>query len=386
MAPLFNAFIAMSETLKVLDLRRNNLTGKISDVFPSNCGLQALSLNGNLLEGTVPNSLANCTNLELLDIGNNRIQDEFPCHLKDISSLRVLILRSNKFFGSVGCGGLNATWSILQIVDLASNNFSGKLSIKSFANSKAMIANNEVQSELNYLHSVASVMVTVRECYERDYQYLDAIAIFIKGLNRELVKILTLFTSIDLSCNNLDGPIPEEIEVLKSLHVLNLSHNAFTGRIPPSLGKSSELESLDLSSNKLTGGIPMQLADSLTFLSVLNLSFNQLVGPIPYIKQFATFSEDSYEGNKGLCGQPLKAKCGSADTRPPAPFEDTHSKSRPLIDWNYLCVELGFVFGFGMVIGPLVLWKRWRIRYYNHADDIFFKIFPQLYLRWEKNH
>ncbi|KAK4567081.1 hypothetical protein RGQ29_003071 [Quercus rubra] len=216
-----HCFIAMSETLKVLNLRRNNLTGKISDVFPSNCGLQALSLNGNLLEGMVPNSLANCTNLELLDIGNNRIQDEFPCHLKDISSLRILILRSNKFFGSVGCGGLNATWSILQIVDLASNNFSGKLSIKSFANSKAMIANNEVQSELNYLHSVASVITIGREYYERDYQYLDAIAIFIKGLNRELVKILTLFTSIDLSCNNLDGPIPEEIEVLKSLYVLN---------------------------------------------------------------------------------------------------------------------------------------------------------------------
>ena len=101
--------------------------------------------------------------------------------------------------------------------------------------------------------------------------YQDAIAIFIKGLERELVKILTLFTLIDLSCNNLDGPIPEEIEVLKLLYVLNLSHNAFTGRIPPSLGKLSKLESLDLSVNKLTGGIPMQLADSLTFLSVINL-------------------------------------------------------------------------------------------------------------------
>ena len=249
-----------------------------------------------------------------------------------------------------------------------------------------MMVDNEAQSELNYLHSVASVVRRGIDYKPRYYQYPDAIAIFIKGLERELVKILTIFTSIDLSCNNFDGPIPEEIEVLKSLYVLNLSHNAFTGRIPPSLGKLSKLESLDLSGNKLTGGIPMQLADSLTFLSVLNLSFNQLVGPIPYIKQFATFSEGSYEGNKGLCGHPLKAECGSADRRPPAPFEDIHSKSGPLIDWNYLCVELGFVFGFGMVIWPLVLWKRWRIQYYKHADDIFFRIFPQLYLRWEKNH
>ena len=291
----------------------------------------------------VPNSLANCTNLELLDIGNNQIQDEFPCHLKDISNLHVLILRSNKFYGFIGYGGLNATWLILQIVELASNNFSGKLSIKSFANSKAMVANNEVQSDLNYLHFVASAnMFSMRgfkknplEIIEEYYQ--DAIGIFIKGRERELVKIFTIFTLIDLSCNNLDGPIPEEIEVLKSLYALNLSHNAFTGRIPPSLGKLSKLESLDLSSNKLTGGIPMQLADSLTFLSVLNLSFNQLVRPIPYIKQFATFSEGSYEGNKGLCGYPLKAEYGSADRRLPAPFEDIHSNSGPLIDWNYLC-------------------------------------------------
>ena len=44
MAPFPNAFIAMSETLKVLDLRRNNLTDKISYIFPSNCGLQTLNL------------------------------------------------------------------------------------------------------------------------------------------------------------------------------------------------------------------------------------------------------------------------------------------------------------------------------------------------------
>ena len=38
----------------------------------------------------------------------------------------------------------------------------------------------------------------------------------------------------------------------------------------------------------------MQLVDGLTFLSVLNLSLNQLVGPIPCVKQFGTFLEASY--------------------------------------------------------------------------------------------
>ena len=73
----------------------------------------------------------------------------------------------------------------------------------------------------------------------------------------------------------------------------------------------------------------MELADGLIFLEVLNLSFNQLVGPIPSIKQFATFSETSYEGNKGLCGFPLKTTCT------PPTFEDSNSNSQPLIAWNY---------------------------------------------------
>ena len=84
----------------------------------------------------VPRSLTNCTNLEVLDTGNNRIHDVFPCYLKGISNLHILVLQSNNFYGSVGCGGPNVTWLMLEIVDLFSNNFSGTLSIKALANSK----------------------------------------------------------------------------------------------------------------------------------------------------------------------------------------------------------------------------------------------------------
>ena len=92
------------------------------------------------------------------------------------------------------------------------------------------MVDNGAQSELNYLHFEESSYINhfylhFEDSYiVKDY-YQDLITITIKGQVIELVKILTIFTSIDLSCNNLEGPIPEDIGVLKSLHILNLSHN-----------------------------------------------------------------------------------------------------------------------------------------------------------------
>ncbi|XP_059428703.1 receptor-like protein 47 [Corylus avellana] len=363
--------IEKSVTLGVLNLRRNKLSGSIPDSFPANCSLQTLNLNGNRIEGQLPKSLANCVKLEVMDIGNNLVNGTFPCYLKNTSMLRVLVLRSNKFDGPINCSEPNFTWQMLQIVDIASNNFTGKLP-KKFTWKAMMDDENEAQSELDHLQFK---VLRFGQLY-----YQDAITITSKGLDMELVKILTIFTSIDISCNNLEGPIPEEFGAFGSLYVLNLSHNALIGQIPPSLANLTSLESLDLSSNKLTGEIPVQLAAGLIFLSVLNLSFNQLAGQIPHIKQFATFSEASYLGNVGLCGFPLEVGCTYAEPISPPTFEEGPSTSENVIHWKFISVELGFVFGFGIVIWPLMFLKRWRIWYSKHIDDILFKIFPQLYL------
>ncbi|XP_059429419.1 receptor-like protein 18 [Corylus avellana] len=364
----------MNDKLQVLDLRRNKLNGTIPDAFPDNCGLKILALNKNQLEGGLPKSLANCSRLNVLDIGNNHVEGTFPFFLKNTSMLRVLVLRSNKFYGPITHPKLNAPWPMLQIVDLASNNFIGNLPIIILSSLMAMMdREHEVHSELAYLQ------ITINGS-----TYEDTITVTNKGLEVELVKILTIFTTLDLSCNNFGGPIPEKIGELKALHSLNLSHNAFTGKIPSSLGKLSNLETLDLSCNELSSKIPVQLADGLIFLSVLNLSFNQLVGQIPFIKQFATFSESSFKGNDRLCGLPLKSHCTYEEPQLLPPTHDQkHWKYGIVIEWNYISVEFGFIFGIGIVIGPLVFWKRWRIWYYKHVDDILFKIFPRLYLRIE---
>ncbi|XP_061993528.1 receptor-like protein 7 [Rosa rugosa] len=351
---------------RVVQILTNNLT-KVG-MFSKNCNLETLDISENHIQGQFLKSLVNCTKLEVLNLGNNQITYPFPCFLKNTSTLRVLILRSNKFYGHIGCPETSGTWPVLQIIDLANNNFSGEIPANALMTWQAMMAKqDDPPSKLNHLQ--------FQDVGDYRIYYQDTITVINKGIEIELVKILTVFTSIDFLCNKFDGSIPKEIGELKSLYALNLSNNAFIGAIPASLSSLSQLESLDLSKNNLSGQIPPQLTQ-LTFLSFLNLSYNQLVGRIPSSNQFSTFPEDSFEGNKDLFGPPLN-KDDTSRFSPPTSYK-FHPNQRDQVDWDLISVEIGFIFGFGIVIGSPLFCKRWRKWYCRAICNILIKIFPQL--------
>ncbi|KAM7477975.1 hypothetical protein LguiA_026188 [Lonicera macranthoides] len=363
--PIPLCLIEMSETLGVLNLGKNRLSGNLSRTFTKNCSLQTLDLCDNQLEGKVPESISNCTWLEVLNLGNNQINDTFPCFLNNSTNLRVLVLRSNMFHGGIKCPGVNKSWPpSLQIIDIASNNFSGALTPKYFLKWKAMMDNPEPEVK----HLQFSLLGNL--------YYQDTVTVRIKGLEMDLVKILTIFTVIDFSMNNFDGNIPETIGELKSLYALNLSRNALTGSIPSSLGNLKQLGSLDLSVNKLIGKIPQELT-SITFLSALNLSYNKLIGKIPSGNQFTTFAETSFEGNEGLCGLQLNKSCSDiAETVPM--FKDKHPHPEDGKKWEFLsAASVGYVVGVGFVIGPLFFCERWSKWYGKHIDRVVLWIVNQ---------
>ncbi|KAL5990936.1 hypothetical protein ACLOJK_011841 [Asimina triloba] len=309
-----------SNVLSVLNLRRNNFSGSLPQTFKEGCSLTTIDVSGNKLEGQVPRSLPNCKMLEVINLGNNQMHDTFPFSLGILSQLRVLVLRSNKFYGPIVSPLSNPTktFTMLQIMDLSSNDFTGSLPSDMFWTWKAMMG-----------ESSSSSMFLNRSFFLGGY-YQDKVTIVNKYLEMKLVKILTAFTVLDFSNNKFHGSIPSSIGDLKSLLVLNMSNNDLEGGLPASLGNVRALESLDLSHNRLSGEIPWQLSD-LTFLSVLDLSQNLLVGRIPQSQQFLTFPKESFLGNLGLCGFPLPAKCEDEEVpNSPLPWEEYESG----LDWD----------------------------------------------------
>ncbi|XP_010257100.1 PREDICTED: receptor-like protein 12 [Nelumbo nucifera] len=350
-----------SGALRVLNLGQNKLNASIPEQFPVGCGLRTLDLNGNRLEGQVPQTLGNCKMLEVLDLGDNEINDTFPIWLGNMTQLRVLVLRSNRFHGHImENSACNDIFRVLQIIDLSSNNFTGALPVQCFRCWHGMMVDDKDGKSATLKFKFFD--------FNNQVYYQDTVNVTSKGLEVQLAKILTIYTSIDLSNNRFDGNIPPVIGNLTALRLLNLSHNAFTGEIPSSLGNLAQLESLDLSHNHLNGNIPVQLV-GLNFLAIFNLSWNNLMGMIPSSNQFQTFSNDSYQGNEGLCGPPLSKKC--QDSTIPQSL-----MSEAVFDWKFILTGLGFGGGAGLVIGPLMFWKKGRKWFDQHIDRVILMILP----------
>ncbi|XP_014503168.1 receptor-like protein 12 [Vigna radiata var. radiata] len=340
--------------LSVLDVRMNNLCGTIPRTYLLIESLQTMNLNGNNLEGPLdwPGAKVMCKGLAVLDLGQNNINGGFPSWLHYLPELEVLVLRANKFNGDINCLKAKDAFIKLKIFDVSNNNFGGALPTTCIKNFKAM-----KESENDYLEYL--------EVYRNSFTYKDSVVVTVKNNVMHMERILTTFTTIDLSNNGFEGVIPSIIGELKSLKGLNLSHNIITGFIPQTLGGLEYLEWLDLSSNMLMGEIPDALTN-LHFLSVFNLSQNLLVGMIPTGKQFNTFQNDSYQGNQGLCGLPLSKPCRKYKKQPRELATFQYQQEEQFgFGWKSVAIGYGCGGVFGMVLGYLAFFIRrpeWSIR------------------------
>ncbi|CAL1357831.1 unnamed protein product [Linum trigynum] len=329
-------------SLEVLRLGSNKFIGRIPNSIGTLTSLVSLHIQNNSLTGEIPLSLGNCSKLLTIDLGYNGLEGEIPRWMGvSLSRLSILNLRANKFHGSMPVELCHLQF--LQILDLSHNSLSGSLP-ECLSNFIAMATSDNTDVAVIYLFFGGG------EVYSENQILLT------KGSFVDYSTILNYVRSVDLSCNNLSGVIPEEITDLKELQYLNLSHNLFSCRMPEGLQTMESLESMDLSVNRLTGVIPPGIA-SLTFLSYLNLSYNNLSGEIPSSTQLQSFDSWSFIGNQDLCGLPLNKGCSASIAVPSSGNDDEEDEFL----WFSISTSIGFVTGFAVT--------ELDVDNYNDDDD-----------------
>ncbi|KAJ3707889.1 hypothetical protein LUZ61_011594 [Rhynchospora tenuis] len=350
------ACLGRSQALQILDLGSNNLLGHIPDSLCSTGMPLVIRTSNNHFDGPFPSFLKQCTTLMILDLRQNKFLGILPDWIgESLTNITILNLRNNMFSGSIltQLGQLQ----YLQVLDLSHNNLSG--SIPLLANF-SKLSSKELEFNDDFLS------------YEMSGYYMYYMVLVTKSEELQFSKTSLLVESIDLSANNFMGEIPEFFGKLFKLQNLNLSENHFTGKIPSNLGNMKSLESLDLSMNDLFGEIPQTLS-KLTSLSYLNMSYNNFSGKIPTGDQLQTLNDPTiYIGNPYLCGPPLPIACFSNSTHS---YHSDNENEGGLLSvewlWMYIGLLLGFVIGFWVVCGSLLLNRSWRYAYFNMTDNLF---------------
>ncbi|KAJ0087662.1 hypothetical protein Patl1_31393 [Pistacia atlantica] len=397
--------------LKQLQLANNQFEGQLPEFLnPSTSVLETLDLTGNRLEGHIPMSIFELKHLSILLLSSNKFNgtvqldkvqklgnltrldfsynslvvnassgSSFPpkistlklasCNLsmipdlKNQTNLYQLDLSDNQISGEipnwiwrVGNGnlihlnlshnllvGLQEPYNLsnLSVLDLHFNKLQGEIPKPPQSAIYAMMADeDEAQSNLKHLRFE---FLGLTQLY-----YQDSVTVTSKGQEMELVKILTIFTSIDLSSNKLEGPIPEVMGQFISLYVLNLSNNALTGTIP---------------------------------ISYWKLATTGVLGPLS--TQLQSFSSTSFEGNERLCGPPLTNNCTTNSSK----SEHSAPALSKEFDWQFIVIGIAFGIGSAVVVAPLMFSDKVNQWYDDHIiDELLMVILPMFGLMYKTSH
>jgi Leucine-rich repeat (LRR) protein len=111
-------------SLQFVDLSNNNLSGNVPFSMAALVNMKALILRNNSLSGKLTSSLIGRDKLALLDLGENKFYGPLPSWTGDnLHRLVVLSLRFNNFYGSLPSNLCNLRE--LQVLDLSLNSLSG---------------------------------------------------------------------------------------------------------------------------------------------------------------------------------------------------------------------------------------------------------------------
>ncbi|KAL8154434.1 hypothetical protein V2J09_012194 [Rumex salicifolius] len=209
-----------------IDASKNLLSGELHRwIF--NMGLHSISLASNKFSGTInfPSSnsaTASSQTLEVLDLSSNFISGVVPIEIGDFRNLLVLNVSRNALFGVIppAIGKLN----LIQIVDFSNNRLNG--SIPGGIGGAASLRELRLQRNLLTGH----IPIQIGNCSS-----LNTLVLTQNNLTGPIPATISNLTNlhiIDLSKNNLTGTLPKELTNLSQLESFNISNNRLEGELP----------------------------------------------------------------------------------------------------------------------------------------------------------
>lgn len=326
--------IEMLTSLNYLEATGAGIVGSIPSWVTRLSSLVYLRFSTCGLSGHIPSSIGNLKNLTWLALYNCNFSGPIPPQIFNLTKLTWLYLHSNNLTGTLELS-LFQELPYLYSLSLSNNRLSvidTELNSSSWGIGSLRLASCNISSFPGSLRNMKRV------------HYLDLSSNQIHGViphwfweNWDLMLVLNIshnqFNSIgyvydlpidivifDLSSNLLEGPIPipgPNMELfdcsnnrfssipthfsspVSSIFYFKAFQNNLSGEIPLSICYARLLVLLDLSYNNLTGPIPFCLMEDMNSLSVLNLKENQLQGELPHsIQQSCALEEVNFSNNR----------------------------------------------------------------------------------------
>uniref|UniRef100_K7K9C1 Leucine-rich repeat-containing N-terminal plant-type domain-containing protein n=1 Tax=Glycine max TaxID=3847 RepID=K7K9C1_SOYBN len=341
--------IGNCQTLYSVRIGNNNVEGNIPKSVENLSSLVYFEANHNYLYGELVSKFSLCSNLLFFNLVSNGFTGKIPPEFGQLMNLQVLMLSGNRLFGDIPESILQC--KNLSMLDLSNNRFNGTIP-------------NEI-CNIFQLQNLLLGQNSIRGVIPHEF-----------GRCRKL-------RELQLGSNHLNGTIPSQIGYKYNLEIaLNLSYNHLHGPLPPQLAIGVEigqrlsgqarllkrparlikLSSLDVSNSHLSGIIP-DVHNRMSSLIHVNLSNNQLCGPLP---QFGSFQKNpsSYLGNQGLCGKPLNTTCEDH----PDDYEPTKDQyHHDIVYETIVTIFVACFAGFIALTVFLVIIRDWKEQVENDA-------------------
>nr|XP_048337023.1 receptor-like protein EIX1 [Ziziphus jujuba var. spinosa] len=286
----------VSSKLYKLDLSDNLLSGTISQFLCSSpsqpMNMAALYLAKNRLSGKLPNCWSKWKNIQVLYLNYNSFGGGIPSSFGSFIFLRSLHLRSNNLSGILSLSDLQNCIDLV-ILDLSGNKFGGNIptwlgtgpSMLRFLSAGFNEFHGHIPDELCALNSLQILDLSnnnlsgpIPKCFNNFF------IMAIKGAESPgfwySVSRRSSAAYVEAALLLIKGKPIEYNRTLELVNIIDLSGNSLSGHISLEITNLSNLLSLNLSNNLLDGKIPVKIGN-MRELESIDFSKNKLSGEIP---------------------------------------------------------------------------------------------------------